>query len=293
MLPEYTYRQKLYKITLMGNKAGRNVEGLAFLFQNAKYPPSLHRDWRYLVGKAVIIAEWNNLSKNIALAAIKALRSFGASPEIVEFERNVIFDDTIFAADLQRRYGFGESNEAMESKKHTISQAKLTNEIASATILKTQEYALALWAEAEGISEAYRLTLLPSFHEPQITRIYTNVDSFHLVYKVGQLPFPKKTNVNSYKETDLEPHLYKTLTQFMDEHFWTSETWYSWHSYAVFDGTSYFFEGWKNGQYKFLSDHSPKDGTVSEKAFQLFRAIKIHAIGESLGHQSKFIPPVL
>jgi hypothetical protein len=131
MLPEYTYEQKLYKVTLMGHRTGRNVEGLAALFQQAKYPPSLHRDWRYLVGKAVVIAEWKNLSENIALAAIKTLRSYGAKPDIAEFERIVVFDDTILEKNVLRRYEFEESNESIELKKHVSSQAKLMNNLDS------------------------------------------------------------------------------------------------------------------------------------------------------------------
>jgi hypothetical protein len=287
MLPEYTFKQKFYKVVLMGNKSGKNVEGLALLFQQAKYPPSLHRDWRHLVGKAVVIAEWNNLNESIAFAAIKALRNYGASPDFAEYEKLTVFENEVLAYDFPKRHKAGIrvlQNDSIALKQWEFSQIQFANDWYSGALKKMEEYSLELWARAEAIEEAYRLTILPSFQEPQVIRIYNKDHSFHLVYKVGQPPFSNKTIADNHVKTSLlEPQVFETLTQFMDEEFWASETWYSWYGYGVLDGTKLLFEGWKNGQYKFLDDHSPKENAISWQARLLFEKIKTQAIS-SLGN---------
>jgi hypothetical protein len=266
MLPEHVYKQKFYKVTLIGDKAGQDIEGLELLFKKSKYYPLALRDnWRDCIGKALSVAEWQELSEETYLAFVIELDSLGAMVEVIEFEKFEVFK----VQGLSRYY--------------------------SKVLLRMEEYAFDLWAKAENIEEAYRLTILPFFRNSQVVRIYRKDEFSYFVFKQGPELYSRRTKFNKQSShLLLEASHWEKLAAFMGEHFWTVKTWDSHYGDIgqIRDGESFLFEGWKNGQYKHLSDHSPKDGSVSEQAFQLFRAIKMHTVGESLGHQSKFLPPI-
>lgn len=279
MNPEFVYKQKRYKVTLMGNKAGREIAKLEQLFQQAKYPVSLHRDWRYLVGKPVVIAEWHNLSEKIALMAVKALRHCGASPDISEYEKLTVFDDVNLSKDFPRRFAATIHHLKMQENPNSLAawqedMLEFINNWYSNSLLNLDEPALELWATAENIDESYRLSILPSFHAPRVIRVYKNRDSFHLINKVGRMPFSKTSGIDINSQTRLEPQLFEELSRFMKQHFWEIDTWYSWYGASVLDGTILLFEGWKDGKYQFLDDHSPKAESTAAQAYELFEKIK-------------------
>jgi hypothetical protein len=268
MLPKYLYRQKSYKVILMGDKAGQNIEELVELFAKANfYPLALRDDWQECIGEASSIAEWRELNEEAYFALKIELDILGASGEVIETETFEVFDDKVLSF----------------------------NKSYSGALLRLEEYAFILWAKQENIEEAYRLTILPWFSTPQIVRIYRKDGLSYFVYKLGSKHyFETSLKIKKSSHLLLESAHWEKLAQFMHENFWMAKTWYNrYYRMPIRDGVHFLFEGWKNGQYKLLADHSPDSGDVSDQAIQLFRAIKIHAIGESLGHQSKFIPPVL
>jgi hypothetical protein len=126
----------------------------------------------------------------------------------------------------------------------------------SETLLHLQEDALADWAESEGIEEIYRFTLLPTF-TPAIT---IRASEYGIVKKQAA------TREISAKIDDwiLTEETWLYVCSAMNKHdFWTSDSWNTVPKDIVYrDGEILLFEGYKNGKYKFLHDHSPEAGSA-------------------------------
>jgi hypothetical protein len=277
MNPEYVYKQKLYKVTLMGDKAGTDIEGLAGLFLKSKYHPlALLDTWRDSIGKAVSIAEWQELRQDSYFLLITELEALGAVSEHSEFEKIVVFDDQSFAKDLRKRYVLlvkRYEEEQVDLNRWEADTAHEYNQRYSDALLKLEDYALVLWARAENIEEAYRLIKLPSFANSELLRIYRKDSLAYFVYKQGQKPYTSKTGLMKHSHSLLPTTLWQNLMEFMKENFWTADTWYGRYVDFVHDGERLLFEGWKDGQYKFLDDHSPEQDKIAFQAQKLFEQI--------------------
>mgnify|MGYP000630677322 CR=1 FL=1 len=149
----------------------------------------------------------------------------------------------------------------------------------SRELSKLKEYSFEKWARNEQIQEAYRLTILPSFSAARVIRIWKKDDVTHLLYKIGYRWDLCEPQVKREKKKLLKTEKWQEIREFMNEHFWTSETWYSIPSGAIMlDGVVFLFEGWHDGKYKLLDDHSPNRGTMQSQAVKLFEFLVLSRI---------------
>lgn len=144
----------------------------------------------------------------------------------------------------------------------------------SQELTKVNEYSFELWAKNEKVDEAYRFTILPSFHSALVIRLWIKDDVAKLIYKIGGGQADCQNQLKHQTEKRLRYEKWQQTQKFMEQNFWTAETWYSVPAnMMVLDGARYLFEGWQNGEYKLLDDHSPDDEYVSARAMKLFMSL--------------------
>lgn len=190
------------------------------------------------------------------------------SYRVCEKHHYSLFRNDILIADLPKRIlGSG-----IQSSPENLAQ--FHNNWYSQELTKVNEYSFELWARNEQIKEAYRLTILPSFSPARVIRIWKKDDVTHLLYKIGRRTHLCKPQAKHEKKKLLKTEKWQEVHKFMKQNFWTAETWYSVPAnMMVFDGEIYLFEGWQNGEYKLLDDHSPDDEYVSARAMKLFMSL--------------------
>jgi hypothetical protein len=130
----------------------------------------------------------------------------------------------------------------------------------SGDLISLEEDALLDWAEFESIEEAYRFTLLPSFDPPITVRVWAEGG----VHKKGSKMSGVPGTISKTKGWIPTQDSWYQLRHMMEKYnFWTAASWDTVpEGYAIVDGEVLLFEGYKNGHFKFLYDHSPDDGAA-------------------------------
>ena len=122
------------------------------------------------------------------------------------------------------------------------------------TLAALEEPLLSNWANQEKIQTAYRFIYIPTFHPSLIIRVWATKlarPSLYIVIKRG-------SKIWSEKCWMLTEEKYLGLVTAINENkFWSSITW---NLSGGFDGELWVFEGWNEGNYKFLEAWSPDNG---------------------------------
>ena len=192
---------------------------------------------------------------------------------VCENHMHTLFRNEILVADLpQRTPSHVSQNMASdELEEHGLRNARFMNRWYSSALSRLDEYSFELWARHEQMDEAYRLTILPSFSPASVIRTWIKDDVAKFVYKVGGGQVNCQHQLKHHTEKALNPYEWQEIHKFMIQSFWTDETWYSHYGWFVQDGVGFLFEGWYQGQYKFLDDHSPPEDATSWRAIKLFQ----------------------
>jgi hypothetical protein len=151
------------------------------------------------------------------------------------------------------------------------------------------EYALDLWAEENNISTAFRcyhrLTWRGTTPPDRLIRVWLENDSPKLIAKTEsnadtnpRLLIPGGQSQFSLHQNEVNIHKWNTLQDFLDEEFWTAETWYSEPlSRKMRDGRfpinrddpEYQIEAYHQGRYKLLYSLG-EDIDLAQQAYTLF-----------------------
>jgi tetratricopeptide (TPR) repeat protein len=124
----------------------------------------------------------------------------------------------------------------------------------SDTLAAFEEPPLSNWADREKIQTAYRFIYIPSFHPSLVIRVWGDILStpcLQAVTKVGsKVGSEEPCMLTEAKSLDL-------LTAINENKFWPSITW---DLSMGCDGSTWVFEGWNQGKYKWLDAWSPDNG---------------------------------
>ncbi len=133
-----------------------------------------------------------------------------------------------------------------------------SNKWYSEVLLNFGEDALDDYANWVGIEELYRFTLIPTF-TPAIT---IRVSEYEIVRK-QEATREAPAATDNWNPTEKQ---WLSVLSKIDQHqFWTSASWNTVPEGFIFrDGEILIFEGYKDGQYKFLSDENPESGSAYE-----------------------------
>ncbi len=271
MKPEYNYGVKTnYIISLYAGHLGDNIKRLkeicyADRLPAIKWGTFKSLDHNFDDGQLVWI--WHCLTEDACFELAEELDEIGVKPEICGNVLYSAFQNEVLMADFAKRY-------PGQSLVRHSKIAQLNNDLFSQVLSDFQEYSLKLWAVAENIEAAYRLTIMPSFSEAQVVRLWSKNNETHFVNCIAGAYSNCKLDYKYYDEDELQSTDWQKIQTFMLENFWTNETWYSHYGSQLRDGTIYLFEGWHNGRYKLLDDHSPGDkNSLSSQAIRLFQSL--------------------
>jgi hypothetical protein len=132
------------------------------------------------------------------------------------------------------------------------------NNVYSEVLLQLGEDALDDYANLIGIEEIYRFTLIATF-TPAIT---VRVSEYEIIKKQTDAR-EKPTATDNWNPTENQ---WLSILRALDKHlFWSSASWNTPPDNVIYrDGEILLFEGYKDGQYKFLSDEVPESGSAYE-----------------------------
>lgn len=148
------------------------------------------------------------------------------------------------------------------------------NEWYSRELSALDEIKLVAWAQSENAAEAYRFTFLPSFHPSIVYKIWTNPSKM-VTFKAGKVICGVTADIETTVTQNIDTATWHAFLELIEtEDFWTILSWNTVppNTFGM-DGARLLMEGWKDGNYKFLSDWSPRRDSPMGKAALFFDAL--------------------
>jgi hypothetical protein len=272
MKSEYNYgTRKSYDVTLYGDKCGSNKKQLVAIYEEYSKTRFTQNKWRRYIGKHEVIMRWLKLSEPVFQELTRKLAEIGAFPEIFIHYVYIAFRDEDLLQDPIRNRVPPRVPE-IRHEKIRQDRAQRHNHWYSGGLTVAHEYSFELWAKSNEVDEAYRFTMIPAFHNVSVIRVWRKENSIQLVDKIGGTTYFRDYKLQKTENKMLEQQDWNTLKSFMDENFWTTNSWFS--GRLIGDGTICLFEGWKNSQYKVLDDDTPIDENAPAlRAVRLFSSL--------------------
>lgn len=133
------------------------------------------------------------------------------------------------------------------------------------------------WVNENNVVEMYRFTYLPSFGRPVSIWIWQDEkDKIHALAQQSETPYSQQVFRKRAWKPDVVTWL--QLTDLVDLNgFWESDTWEDRH---WIDGAMWYFEGYRNGQYKVLKSWSPIKGAAYEVGMFFFHELVPDEFGD-------------
>lgn len=296
MKPEYNYGlvKERYSLRLLSNDAGENLQALQKLLAQrvTKYDEYSFDIFKKLCQRPfyqMLNIYFQNYDECIEFTS--KLRELGAKPEIDDLSvYRVVNPDVLvkhaweqakqFAPVMKRLNPDYEWDDSYEPDENKLLIASMS---LSGNIVALKEYALDIWAQANGIDFAYRVTIeVSQSSEIHCIRIWRQNDEIHAVTKHYPRMFGEKymqmikTNPSlKFLSSEVTPTIqqWDRLEEKLRDKFWKYDTWrVVVPGGYMLDGIEYSCEGWRDGQYKILSDRSG-EGSVAHEVYQQFREI--------------------
>ncbi|MEM9952360.1 MAG: hypothetical protein AAF846_12195 [Chloroflexota bacterium] len=271
MKSEYNYGiQYRYRLTLTGENLGNDLKRLREIYKAfykyvtvGKIPAYAIRDAKR-GGKIV----WDGLDKPTFEELVNTLNSIESTLDICEYHIYYALQPDVLTALFNLRYP-----DIPEEK--NLEFSRFHNQWYSADLSSMNEYALNLWAEQEKIDIAYRLSMFKAFSPNVVMRIWLVDNIAYFSYKIEDFEADCYPTIKSHDVIELPMASLQKIEEFMDRNFWTSQKWYSVpDGIMIQDGVIYLFEGWHDGKYKLLDDHSPDSNQrLSYQAVELFQSL--------------------
>lgn len=267
MKPEYNYEdEKSYSVYVYDSPFKIGFAGKIFMWV-------LFRIWFDYINTTHTFEGLSEEQIKTIQPELDKVRSY----RVCEKHHYTLFRNDILMANLRTQQIFSNLTPEKQNQRYFRS-ARLGNEWDSQELAKLNEYSFELWAENEQIDEAYRLTIIPSFHNTLVIRLWIKNDIAKFVYKIHGGQVNCQNQLKHHTEKRLRYEKWQEVHKFMKHNFWTAETWSppSWIEIngrkgrlETLDGEKYLFEGWRDDKYKLLDGNNQ----VSARAMKLLLSL--------------------